>query len=379
VATRPIEDFAAYADRLARFVYRTQMLMKPVFDRAKRNPKRVVYAEGEDERVLRAVQTALHDGLAEAILIGRQEVIQQRCAELGLRIRAGSEFAVCNPQSYPHYDEYVELYHRHMERQGVSPEAAGAIMRTNPTAIAAMMLKRGEADAMLCGTYGQYAWHLRYVLNIIDKKPLGVVAALSALVLPSGTYFFTDTYVSPDPTAAELVEIALLAAEEVRRFGIKPKVALISHSSFGNADTPSAQKMREAVRMLHERAPDLEVEGEMHADAAISEPIRSRVFPNSLLKGSANLLVMPSLDSANSAFNIAKALGEGFHVGPMLLGITQPAHILTPTVTPRGIVDATALAVVDAQADRQGEGSSGGDERASRSEILPEARAAAAG
>jgi malate dehydrogenase (oxaloacetate-decarboxylating)(NADP+) len=263
-----------------------------------------------------------------------------------------------------------------MERRGVSPEAARAIMRTNPTAIAAMMLKRGEADAMLCGTYGQYAWHLRYVLNVIDKNPRGAIAALSALVLPSGTYFLTDTYVNPDPTAAELVEITLLAAEEVRRFGIKPKVALISHSSFGNADTPSAQKMRDAVRLLHERTPDLEVEGEMHADAAISEAIRNRVFPHSLLKGSANLLVLPTLDAANSAFNVAKSLGEGLHVGPLLLGITQPAHILTPSVTARGIVNATALAVVDAHDDREGERSSVGDERVSVSEILPEARAA---
>ena len=191
------------------------------------------------------------------------------------------------------------------------------------------------------------------MLNVIDKKPVGTVAALSALVLPSGTYFFTDTYVNPDPSAAELVEITLLAAEEVSRLGIKPKVALISHSNFGNADTPSARKMRDAVRMLHERAPDLDVEGEMHADAAISETIRNRIFPHSRLQGSANLLVMPTLDAANSAFNLAKVLGEGLHVGPMLLGITRPAHIVTPSVTARGIVNVTALAVVDAQADRR--------------------------
>jgi malate dehydrogenase (oxaloacetate-decarboxylating)(NADP+) len=378
VATRPIEDLAAYGDRLARFVYRSQMLMKPVFDQAKRNPKRIVYAEGEDERVLRAVQTVLHDGLAEATLIGRPGVIEQRCEHLGLKIRAGADFAVCNPENYPRYPEYAEFYHRRMERSGVSPAAARAIMRTNPTAIAAVMLKLGEADAMLCGSYGQYSWHLRYVLNVIDKKPVGTVAALSALVLPSGTYFFTDTYVNADPSAAELVEITLLAAEEVSRLGIKPKVALISHSNFGNADTPSARKMRDAVRRLHERAPDLEVEGEMHADAAISEAIRKRTFPHSLLQGSANLLVMPTLDAANSAFNLAKVLGEGLHVGPMLLGITRPAHIVTPSVTARGIVNATALAIVDAQADRRVEEPSTG-ERASRGEILPEAPALASG
>jgi malate dehydrogenase (oxaloacetate-decarboxylating)(NADP+) len=379
VATRPIEDLAAYGDRLARFVYRSQMLMKPVFEQAKRNPKRVVYAEGEDERVLRAVQTVLHDGLAEPILIGRPSVIKQRCEHLGLKIRAGADFAICNPEDYPRYPEYAEFYHRRMERSGVSPTAARAIMRTNPTAIAAVMLKLGEADALLCGSYGQYAWHLRYVLNVIDKKPVGAVAALSALVLPSGTYFFTDTYVNPDPTAAELVEITLLAAEEVSRLGIKPKVALISHSNFGNADTPSARKMRDAVRMLHERAPDLDVEGEMHADAAINETIRNRVFPHSRLQGSANLLVMPTLDAANSAFNLAKVLGEGLHVGPMLLGITRPAHIVTPSVTARGIVNVTALAVVDAQADRRDDQIPTASPRPSRGELLAEAREVAHG
>jgi malate dehydrogenase (oxaloacetate-decarboxylating)(NADP+) len=350
VATRPIKDFDGYREQLARFVYRSQMLMKPVFDQARRAPKRIVYAEGEDERVLRAVQTVLHDRLARPTLIGRPDVIQNRCEHLGLKIRAGADFAVCNPESYPQYADYAEFYHRQMERRGVSPDAARAIMRTNPTAIAAVMLKRGEVDAMVCGSYGQYSWHLRYVLNVIDKKPVGTVAALSALVLPAGTYFFTDTYVNPEPTAAELVEITLLAAEEVRRFGLTPKVALISHSNFGNSDAPSAKKMREAVRMLRESAPDLEVEGEMHADAAINETIRNRVFPHSLLQGPANLLVMPTLDAANSAFNLVKVLGEGLHVGPMLLGVTQPAHIVTPSVTARGIINVTALAVLDAQA-----------------------------
>ena len=378
VATRPIEDLAAYGDRLARFVYRSQMLMKPVFEQAKRNPKRVVYAEGEDERVLRAVQTVLHDGLAEATLIGRPSVIEQRCEHLGLKIRAGVDFAVCNPENYPRHREYAEFYHRRMERSGVSPTAARAIMRTNPTAIATVMLKLGEADAMLCGSYGQYSWHLRYVLNFIDKNPVGTVAALSALVLPSGTYFFTDTYVNPEPSATEVVEITLLAAEEVRRFGIEPKVALISHSNFGNADTPSAQKMREAVRMLHERAPELEVEGEMHADAAVSKTIRNRIFPHSRLQGSANLLVMPTLDAANSAFNLVKVLGEGLHVGPILLGITRPAHILTPSVTARGIVNVTALAVVHAQADKTSKNPSTGAP-ATRGEIPAEARAIGGG
>jgi malate dehydrogenase (oxaloacetate-decarboxylating)(NADP+) len=355
VATRPIDDFDAYREKLARFVYRSQLLMKPVFDSAKRDPRRVVYAEGEDERVLRAVQTILHERLAKPILIGRPDIVQQRCEHLGLKIRAGADFELINPESYPLYEDYWRLYHRLMERRGVSPDAARAILRTNTTAIAAVMLKRDEADAMLCGTYGQYGWHLRYVLNVLDKKKVGTLAALSGLVLTSGIYFFADTYVNPEPGAGELAEIALLAAEEVRRFGITPKVALISHSNFGNADDAAAQKMREVVRLLRERAPDLELEGEMHADAAISEDIRARIFPNALLKGAANLLIMPSLDAANAAFNLAKVLAEGLPVGPMLLGVHQPAHIVTPSVTSRGLVNMTALAVVDAQSLARGE------------------------
>jgi malate dehydrogenase (oxaloacetate-decarboxylating)(NADP+) len=355
VATRPIDDFDAYREKLARFVYRSQLLMKPVFDSAKRDPRRVVYAEGEDERVLRAVQTILHERLAKPILIGRPDIVQQRCEHLGLKIRAGADFELINPESYPLYEDYWRLYHRLMERRGVSPDAARAILRTNTTAIAAVMLKRCEADAMLCGTYGQYGWHLRYVLNVLDKKKVGTLAALSGLVLTSGIYFFADTYVNPEPEAGELAEIALLAAEEVRRFGITPKVALISHSNFGNADDAAAQKMQEVVRLLRERAPDLELEGEMHADAAISEEIRARIFPNALLKGGANLLIMPSLDAANAAFNLAKVLAEGLPVGPMLLGVRQPAHIVTPSVTSRGLVNMTALAVVDAQSLARGE------------------------
>jgi malate dehydrogenase (oxaloacetate-decarboxylating)(NADP+) len=355
VATRPIDDFDAYREQLARFVYRSQLLMKPVFDSAKRDPRRVVYAEGEDERVLRAVQTILHERLAKPILIGRPDIVQQRCEHLGLKIRAGADFELINPESYPLYEDYWRLYHRLMERRGVSPDAARAILRTNTTAIAAVMLKRGEADAMLCGTYGQYGWHLRYVLNVLDKKKVGTLAALSGLVLTSGIYFFADTYVNPEPGAGELAEIALLAAQEVCRFGITPKVALISHSNFGNADDAAAQKMREVVRLLRERAPDLELEGEMHADAAISEDIRARIFPNALLKGAANLLIMPSLDAANAAFNLAKVLAEGLPVGPMLLGVHQPAHIVTPSVTSRGLVNMTALAVVDAQSLARGE------------------------
>lgn len=347
VATRPIEDFDAYAESLERFVYRSGMLMKPVFEAAKRDVKRVVFAEGEDERVLRCVQILLDEGLAEPILVGRPEVIERRAKKLGLRL---TEVEICNPENDPRYRDYWQLYHNLMERKGVSPEAAKTIIRTNTTAIAAIMLKRGEADAMICGTYGQYMWHQRYVINVIGRRQdCSITAALSVLIMPAGTIFLADTYVNPDPTPEELAEITLLAAEEVRRFGIEPKVALLSHSNFGNVDNPSAQKMRRAVEILDNLGPSFEYEGEMHADAALDEDIRKRVFPNSRLSGVANLLIMPNLDAANTSTNLLKIMGNGLRVGPVLLGGAQPAHIVTPSVTPRGLLNLTALACVEAQ------------------------------
>jgi len=347
VATRPIEDFAAYIEGLERFVYRTGMLMKPVLDAAKRDVKRVVFAEGESKRVLRAVQAILDEGLAKPILVGRPEVIEARTKKLGLRI---GDIEICNPENDPRYRDYWQLYHSLMERHGVSPEAAKTIIRTNTTVIAALMLKRGEADAMICGTYGQYMWHQRYVMNVIGKKPgCCVTAALSVMIMPSGTLFLADTYVNPDPTPEQLAEITVLAAEEVRRFGLVPKVALLSHSNFGNVATPSAAKMRRTVQLLDERGVDFEYEGEMHADAALDEEIRQRVFPNSRLTGSANLLIMPNLDAANTSTNLLKIMGNGLRVGPVLLGGAQPAHIVTSSVTPRGLFNLTALACVEAQ------------------------------
>ncbi len=350
VATRPIEDFDAYMDQLQQFVYHSGLLMKPVFGAAKKNPKRIVYAEGEDERVLRAVQVVVDEGLARPILIGRPEVVGHRIERYGLRIRPGADFELCNPQRDPRYKEYWQTYHRLTERKGVSPQYAQIEMRRRHTLIGAMMIHRGEADGMLCGTFGTHALHLKYVDQVIGRqKGVSAYYAMNGLVLPKQTVFICDTYVNYDPSAEQIAEMTLLAAEEMRRFGHTPKVALLSHSSFGSYDTPSARKMQQARDLLWERAPELEVEGEMHGDAALSEAVRSQVFPNSRLKGEANLLVMPTLDAANIAFNLLKqAAGDGVTIGPILLGAAAPVHILTPTATVRRIVNLTALTVVDA-------------------------------
>jgi malate dehydrogenase (oxaloacetate-decarboxylating)(NADP+) len=350
VATRPIADFAAYRERLSQFVYRSGLVMKPVFEAARRDPRRVVYAEGEDERVLRAVQAAVDDGLAKPILIGRPRVVATRIKRLGLRIQAGRDFELVNPQDDPRHEAYWTTYYRIMERKGVSPDTARTLARTNTTIIAAIMLKRGEAEAMICGVVGAFQAHLRHVLDVVGKAE-GVpdVSAMSVLILPKGTLFLCDTQVSQDPSAEEIAEMTLLGAEHVRRFGVTPKVALLSHSNFGSHDSPTARKMREAVRILTERAPELEVEGEMQADLALRAEIRQRIFPNSRLTGAANMLVMPTVDAANIAFNLVKAMGEGLSIGPILIGPALPAHILTPAVTARGITNMTALAVTDAQ------------------------------
>ena len=350
VATRPIEDFEAYRQNLQRFVFRSGLIMKPIFQRAKEDPKRVIYAEGEDERVLRAVQVVVDEGLAQPILVGRPEVVASRVERLGLRIRPGDDLPLINPQDDPRFRTYWQTYHELMQRNGVSPEAAREIVRTRSTVIAALAVRLGDADAMICGVTGRYKHHLDHVCNVIGRaENVHDCSAISLVILPTGSFFIVDTYVSPDPTAEEIAEMTILAAKHVSRFGLQPKVALLSHSSFGSALTPSARKMREALAMLHQRCPDLEVEGEMHADAALSETIRENIFPNSKMKGTANLLVMPTLDAANIAFNLVKALGEGLSVGPILVGAAAPAHILTPSVTARGIVNMSAVAVVDAQ------------------------------
>jgi len=354
VATRPLADLDAYRESLTQFVYHSGLIMKPLFAAAKENPRRVVYAEGEDERVLRAVQVVLDEGLARPIVIGRPRVMESRLETLGLRMRAGRDFEIVNPESDPRYRDYWTTYHRLTERRGVSPEYARIEMRRRLTLIGAMMIHKGEAESMLCGTFGTHALHLGYVDQVIGRRPgIRHYAAMNALILPTRTIFICDTYVTPDPDAAHIAEMTILAAEEMRRFGIVPKVALLSASNFGSVDLPSARKMQQALAILAERAPDLEVEGEMHGDTALSDDIRKKVFPHSRMRGEANLLVMPTMDAANISFNLLKvASSENVTIGPILLGAARPVHILTPSATVRRIVNMTALAVADANAPR---------------------------
>jgi len=352
VATRPIADLDSYRQQLTQFVYHSGLIMRPVFAAAKANPKRVVYCEGEDERVLQAVQVVVDEGLAQPIVIGRPEVIEGRLEKLGLRLRPGREFELINPNRDARFRDYWQLYHEIMRRKGVSVEVAKREVIRRPTLIGALMVRQGQADAMLCGTYGEHGTHLTYVANVIGLRPgAKQFAAMNVLLLEERTLFICDTYVNPDPSAEQLAEVALLAAEEVTRFGLSPKVALLSHSSFGSAKTPSAQKMSRARELLERMAPQLEVEGEMHGDAALSEEIRLQVFPNSRYRGEANLLIMPTLDAANISFNLLKVVaGEGITIGPILLGAAKTCHILTPTTTVRRLVNMTALSVVEAGA-----------------------------
>ena len=350
VATRPIADMDAYVDQLNRFVFRSGLLMKPVFSMAKAaKVKRVIYADGEDERVLRAAQVVLEEGIAQPIIVGRPHVVETRLKRYGLKIRPGKDFEIVNPEDDPRYRGYVEHLIELGGRRGVNQEAARTMVRTNTTVIGALAVVRGEADAVICGLEGRFERNLRNVDLIIGRRE-GVrdFSALSLLIMQRGITFLTDTYVTLDPTADEVVEMTMLAAEEIRRFGIEPKAALLSHSDFGSRDTPSALKMRAAAARLKEIAPDLESDGEMHGDAALSEQLRRRVFPHSTLTGEANLLVFPGLDAANIALNTIKAMTDALHVGPILLGAARPAHILTPSVTSRGVVNMTALAVVEA-------------------------------
>ena len=352
VASRPITDWASYLDRLNRFVFRSGLVMKPVFTIAKSaSAKRVVYADGEDERILRAAQVVLEEGIAQPILIGRPHVIEVRLKRYGLRIRPGSDFDLINPEDDPRYRQYVDLLIELAGRRGITQEGARTLVRTDSTVIAALAVRRDEADAMICGLEGRFERHLRNVSLIIGARP-GLrdrdLSTLSMMISQRGVTFFTDTYVSVDPTAEEIAEMTLLAAEEIRRFGIEPKVALLSHSDFGSRPSPSALKMREAVQILHRIAPTLDCDGEMHGDSALSETLRNRVYPHSRLKGEANLLVFPNLDSANITLTTVKQMMDALHVGPILLGTAKPAHILTPSVTSRGVVNMTALAVAEA-------------------------------
>ncbi len=354
VATRPIADFDAYRDRLNQFVYQSGQIMRPLFAAAKQAPRRVVYAEGEEERFLHAAQLVVDEGIARPVLIGRPDVIDARIERLGLRLRRNQHFDVVDPGNDPRYREYWSEYYRLTQRQGVSIELAKLDMRRLPTLIGAMLVHRGAADAMLCGIHGQYSRHLRYIDRVIGKRAgVNHYSAMNALLLPKGTVFICDTYVTFDPSAAQIAESTILAAEEIRRFGITPKAAMLSHSAFGGGDTPTATKMRAALELVTQLAPNLEIDGEMQGDMALSEEIRSRALPDNRLKGQANLLVMPNLDAANISFNLLKAAaGDGITVGPILLGAAKPVHIITPSSTVRRIVNMTALIVVDAGAQR---------------------------
>jgi malate dehydrogenase (oxaloacetate-decarboxylating)(NADP+) len=354
VATRPITDFEAYRERLNLFVYHSGLIMRPVFAAAKKAPKRVVYAEGEEERFLRAAQVVVDEGIARPVLIGRPHVIETRIERLGLRLQRDKHFDLVDPGNDPRYREYWTEYYRLTQRKGVSPEIAKLNMRRAPTLIGAMLVHMGAADAMLCGILGQYGRHLRYIDYVIGKRAgVNHYAAMNTLLLPTGPVFICDTYVTFDPTAEQIAASTILAAEEIRRFGLTPKAAMLSHSSFGGGDTPTAQKMRAALELVNQLAPGLEIDGEMQGDMAMSEEIRLRALPATRLKGRANLLMMPNLDAANISFNLLKATaGDGITIGPILLGAARPVHIITPSSTVRRIVNLTALIVVDAGALR---------------------------
>jgi malate dehydrogenase (oxaloacetate-decarboxylating)(NADP+) len=352
VATRPLKDLEAYRQQLTQFVYQSGSVMKPVFEQAKKAPKRIVFAEGEDERVLQAAQVIVDEGIAKPIIIARPAVFEKRVEKLGLRLKAGVDVEIINPENDPRYKEYWSEYYQLMQRRGITPQYAKIEMRRRLTLISSMMVRKGDADGLICGTYGTTHLHLQYIDNVLGKRPgARTYAAMNALMLPERFVFMVDTHVNYDPTAEELAEITMMAAEEVRRFGITPKVALLSHSNYGTSDHPSAVKMRAVYALLKARAPTLEMDGEMHGDTALREDIRAELFANSPLKGSANLLVMPNLDAANISYNLLKAAaGNNLAIGPILLGAARAVHILTPSTTVRRIVNMTALAVIDAQA-----------------------------
>ena len=356
IATRPIEDLRAYREKLGQFIYRTGLVMKPVYDRARSDRQRVVYAEGEEETVLRAVQTVVDEGLAQPILVGRPEVIARRIERLGLRLREGVDFEVTNVNDDPRFNEYWRHYHALTERRGVTPDAAKALLRSRTTLIAAIMVDRGEADAMITGLVGRYHKKLGYLRSVFGLDP-GVqsTSAMTGVVNDRGLWFFVDTHVQPDPTPEQIAESTIQAAYRLKLFGIEPKVALLSHSNFGSHDDASARKMRQVREILGRRAPKLECDGEMQGDSAWDEGLRRRIFPNTTLEGRANLYVMPNLDAANITYNMVRVMTDGVALGPILMGVNKPAHVLTQTSTPRRVVNMTAIAAVEAQIRKQRE------------------------
>ncbi len=344
VAARPLADLDAYKRQLDSSVFRSALLMRPVFEAAKEASRRIVFAEGEDERVLRAAQAILEETTEQPILIGRPEVIARRCERAGLPIRPERDFEIVNPENDPRYREYWETYHLLMERRGVTPDVAKAILRTNTTAIGAIMVHRGEADSLICGAFGQYLWHLGYVAQVLARDGLQPVGALSLIIQTAGPLFIADTQVNPEPTAEQVAETVIGAARHVRRFGVVPKVALCSHSQFGTLDTSSGRRMRAALALLDARGVDFEYEGEMHVDAALDPELRERIFPHSRLTGAANVLVFPTTDAASGVRNILKTRAGGLEVGPILMGLGNRAHIVTPSITARGLLNMAAIA-----------------------------------
>ncbi|EAU40099.1 phosphate acetyltransferase [Fulvimarina pelagi HTCC2506] len=345
VATRPIEDMNQYMEQLNRFVFRSGLIMKPIFKVTQGTDHKVIFADGEDERVLRASQVLLEDRVCQPILVGRPSVIESRLERFGLSIAPGKDFQVVDPTDDPRYRDYVDAYFAKVGRKGISPDSARTIMRTNSTVIAATAVTRGEADAMICGLEGRFPHHVRDISQVIGLEP-GVrrFAALSVLIAQQGSKFFVDTYVQRNPSADDIAEMTILAADEIKRFGIEPKAALVSHSNFGSDDTEDTRKLRNALGIIREQRPDIEIDGEMHGDAALNQATRDRTMPASTLTGEANLLVFPTLDAANITLNVVKTMLDALHVGPILLGTNSPAHVLTPSVTSRGVVNMAAIA-----------------------------------
>ncbi len=359
VATRPLADLDAYREQLQQFVYHSGTFMKPIFATAKKAnasgaPVRIVFAEGEEERVLRAAQVTVDEGIARPVLVGRPAVIERRLERFGLRMRPGADFEIVNPEFDPRYRDYWQSYHRITARRGVTEHYARIEMRRRHTLIGSMMILKNEAEGMVCGTFGTHGLHLRYIDQVLGRRPgAGVYAAMNILMLPGRTVALADTHVNVDPSAEQIAEIAEMAAEQLRRVGISPRVALLSHSNFGTSDAPSAAKMRQALDILRSRAPGLDVDGEMHADCAVDAEIRRQIMPFSTLKGDANLLVCPGIDAANISYNLLKTIsGNNVAIGPFLLGVSRPVHILTPSATVRRIVNMAALTVMEARAAR---------------------------
>jgi malate dehydrogenase (oxaloacetate-decarboxylating)(NADP+) len=350
VATRPLADFEAYRQRMARFMYYSGSSMEPVFAAAKIIQKRVLFAEGEDDRIMRAAQVIVDENLARPVLVGRAEVIALRIQTLGLRLTPGTNCDIVNFDNDARYEEAWREYYDLMRRTGVTQPLAREAVRTRATLFAAMLLRRGDVDAMICGTSGGFFDHLKYVRQVIGpRRGVHTLGTMNMLIVGGRQLFICDTYVNPDPSPEQLEELTLLASDGLRRFGLIPSVALLSHSSFGSADSPSAQKMRKTLALITQSAPDLAVEGEMRGDAALSKRVLDRIFPDSALKADTNLLIMPNLDAANIAYNLLRvAASGGVTVGPILLGTDKPVHILTQTATVRGILNMTALAAVDA-------------------------------